>query len=280
MDRSLLVGLTERSVQVAGDGFVETRNFFFNGAGRLWIVQIVVVWTNGTTTETSAIIDGDVFSWGGVVRYPDDKTFINASASADGHVTITWSKPPDQPRDDTSWRYTADGYAEVTHKAVGGFAGGVGIGETDWTVDPEGRVVSDVRDHLIVVDEGPPKTWKEVDTVRAKDGTVTTHTRIVNTETGEVILDEETVVHFDPNPMPPINGTKPTKPVPRPGTGGEPTVDVVVPTTRGPDPSITGGGGWIGIGGPPEVEHITDWWYESPDGRVTYLGSTLKTKKE
>ena len=92
--------------------------------------------------------------------------------------------------------------------------------------------------------------------------------------------DETTVVQFNPNPEPPVKGTFPNKPTPAPGTSGRPPVDVVTPTTRGPDPKITGGGGWIGTGGRPDVEHITDWWLETPDGRVTYLGSTVKTKKD
>jgi len=67
----------------------------------------------------------------------------------------------------------------------------------------------------------------------------------------------------------------PSRP-PSPGTGGG--VGPVEPTTREPHPVRPGGGGWVGGGGPVIVEHITDWWYEDPNGTITYLGSMVNEK--
>src|SRR4029450_11566658 len=191
----------------------------------------------------------------------------------DGRISISYAKH--HSRDTTHWTYLPDGSGEVTQTEW--FPSGGGMATTYWSGAPDGTPVGDVRENVYVyLSDG----HKEVDTVRQRDGTVTTRTRVVNGQ-GEVVHDETTVAHFNPNPkLPPADGTEPKKPSPGSGAGGE-RGGGLEPTTREPDPKVTGGGGWVGGGGPPIVEHITDWWYRTPDGRVTYLGSTVnaKTKK-
>lgn len=270
MDRK---GLHERSVQIAGNGYVETRQFWFLPNGEFALALISVVLTDGSKTDVSVINVSGVITTSGVVQYPDD-THLSTGFSADGRIYMSYVHLNSQ--NSTQWSYQPDGSGEVTNTE---WLPQGGVATTFWSVAPDGAPVGDVREHVYVALEFG---HKEVDTVRQKDGTVTTRTQVFN-EHGEVVRDETTVAHFNPHPeVPSAEGTGVKRPAPVTGDGGG-SGGGFEPTTRQPDPRVVvSGGGWVGGGGPVIVEHITDWWYRSPDGRVTYLGSTVndEMKKE
>jgi hypothetical protein len=270
-----LTGAHEWSVQIPGNGYVETRRFYFNPRGEFIGAFITVVWTDGTHSTVVGSNDGGVITVNGTARYPDD-TMLTAGFSVDGRATISYAKA--NSGDTVNWHYEADGSAKVNQTEWVTSGGNIhSISTTYWSVAPDGGPIGDVYEHLIVLLDD--ESHKEIDTTRQRDGTVTTRTRVINAD-GDVVSDEATTVHFDINPpQPPPEDVEPKRPAPKPGTG---TGGGFEPTTRTPDPKVVSGGGWVGGGGAPIVEHITDWWYRAPDGRVTYLGSTVndKTKKE
>lgn len=221
--------------------------------------------------------DGGVITVDGIALYPDD-TMLTAGFSPDGRATISYAKG--DSRETVHWYYEADGSAKVHQTEwVTSEGGARSISQTYWSVAPDGGPYGDVYENLVVVlDDGGTK---QIDTTRQRDGTVTTRTRVVNAD-GEVVSDDETVAHFEVDPpQPPPTDSEPKRPAPRTGTGTS-TGGGFEPTTRTPQPEVVSGGGWVGGGGAPVAELITDWWYRAPDGRVTFLGSTMmpKTKEE
>jgi len=261
------------SVQIAGNGYVESRHNFFDANGRLVSARIVVVWSDGTTSDMLTILNEDSFEVQGSVQYPDN-TRIAAQYFPDGRAHIIHQTT--QTSETVVWDYQPNGSGTVEQSQFLDLGSRAGTSVTRWSVDADGSVVGDVWDVLDLTDSQTGEQTK-VETQRAVDGTVTTRLRIW-AGNGELLRDDTTVIppHARPEPDPPTS-PMPTPPVPSGGNGSP--VDVITPTTRAPDPSISGGGGWVGPGGLPTVEHWLDWWYETNDGRVIYLGSTLKTKK-
>lgn len=258
-----LTGAHERSVQVVGNGYIETRQFWFSPSGEFVLAMVTVVLTDdGSSTNLVGTNQGGVISVDGHVRYPDD-TFLIAGFSVDGRATISHARP--NSNDSTHWHYTPDGYAEVSQTEHGTGS----LVSTFWQVGPDGAPFGDVREYTLIA---LPDGVKEIDTLRQRDGTVTTTTKVFSQ--GEVLSDETTVVHFETNPeLPPADGKVPT----RPSTGSGGGAGGLEPTTRTPDPKVSSGGGWQGSGG-ASVEHITDWWYRGVGGRTLYLGSTTDAK--
>jgi hypothetical protein len=145
------------------------------------------------------------------------------------------------------------------------------VGDSGWLTDRR-RVGCRGADGL------PTSEHTQVQTRRSPDGTLTTTIKVW-AQNGLLIREDSTTVHPNPQPDPdPPTSTVPTPPTPAPVTGGSPA-DIITPTTRVPDSTLAGGGGWVGSGG-TAVEHWKDWWLETPDGKVTFLGSTPVIKEE
>lgn len=173
-----LTGAHERSVQIPGNGYVETRRFFFSRRGEFVGASITVVWTDGATSAVHCVNEGGVITVGGTALYPDD-TWLTAGFSPDGRATISYAKA--SSRDSVHWYYEADGSARV-HETQWVQTGGhvESISETQWSVAPDGGPYGDVYQHLVVMlDDGG---HKEVDTTRQRDGTVTTRTRVIDAD--------------------------------------------------------------------------------------------------
>jgi hypothetical protein len=260
-------------VQIAGNGYVESRHHFFNAAGRLTVARIDVVWSDGTMSDMLTILHQDSFEVQGSVQYPDN-TRIAAQYFPDGRAHIIHSTT--QTGETVVWDYQPNGSGTVEQMQFVDLGSRVGHSVTRWSVDVDGSAVGDVWEDLDLTDSQTGEQTK-VETRRAVDGTVTTRLRIWAAN-GDLLRDDTTTIfpHSRPEPEPPTS-PMPTPPAPSGGDGSP--VGVITPTTRSPDPSITGGGGWSGPGGFPTVEHWLDWWYETTDGRIIYLGSTLKTKE-
>ncbi|PKH41834.1 hypothetical protein SAMN05192575_106193 [Nocardioides alpinus] len=258
----------ERSDQVVGHGYIETRQFWFDPNGQFLTALISVVLSDGSKTDLVGTNEDGVVMVDGNLRYPDD-TFLTAGFSVDGRATIMHAHT--HTRDTTHWHYLPDGSAEVSQ--VEWRTGEVAT--TQWQLSPDGAPVGDVREHVLIGDGSDG--YKTIETIRQRDGTVTSTTKVVNAH-GELITSETTVVHFDPNPQPPpANGRLPSRPAP--GGGGGDRFGDIEPTTRAPDPNVSGGGGWIGGTGPMSgTRHITDWWFRGSTGDIRYLGSTANAK--
>ncbi|MGO4257917.1 hypothetical protein [Marmoricola sp. RAF53] len=267
-----LRGALERSVQIPGNGYIETRQFYFSPRGEFLGAFITVVWTDGTISRLVASNTDGVITVEGFANYPDD-TLLTVGFSADGRATISYAKG--NSRDTVDWYYEADGSAKVHQTAwFTSETGQRSFSQTYWSVAPDGGPFGDVYENLVVLlaDGGT----QQIETTRLSDGTVTTRIRVVSAD-GDLVSDEETTVQVDVEPQePPPTDSTPKRPAPRTGTGTS-GGGGFEPTTRTPIPTVVNGGGWIGGGGAPKVEHITDWWYRAPDGHVTFLGSTLKT---
>ncbi|MCF4121154.1 hypothetical protein L1785_09175 [Antribacter sp. KLBMP9083] len=268
--------LHEWTIQIPGDGYMESRHVYHDANGKPVESQIVVKWNDGTTVSAQVIRvlpNGDVTTEG-QLRYPDD-THVSTRFHTDGRFDVVHLHPSSQ--ETTTWKYERDGSGTVELRRQIDLGQSTGIALLTWTVMPDGSPSGDVWD-LEELTDSQTGEQTQVQTRRAPDGTMTTTIKVWD-HNGQLIREDTTTVHPQPAPDPgPPMSKVPTPPTPGPVTGGSP-VDIITPTTRVPDGTLPGGGGWVGPGG-TIVEHWKDWWIETPDGTVTFLGSELVTKKE
>jgi hypothetical protein len=267
--------LHEWTVQIPGDGYMESRHTYHDANGRLVESQIIVSWKDGTTSAqvVKLLPNGDTTTEG-QLRYPDD-THVSTRYYADGRFDVVHMHPNSQ--ETTTWKYERDGSGAVELRRQIDLGQSSGVTLTTWSVTPDGSPTGDVWDVEELTDSQTSE-HTQVQTRRSPDGTLTTTIKVW-AQNGLLIREDTTTVHPNPQPDPdPPTSTVPTPPTPAPVTGGSP-VDIITPTTRVPDSTLAGGGGWVGSGG-TAVEHWKDWWLETPDGKVTFLGSTPVIKEE
>ena len=128
--------LHEWSVQIAGNGYVESRHHFFDSNGRLTSARIVVVWSDGTTSDMITILADDSFEVQGSVQYPDN-TRLAAQYFPDGRAHIIHQTP--QTNETVIWNYQPNGSGTVEHSQWLELGSTTGNSVISWSVDVTAR---------------------------------------------------------------------------------------------------------------------------------------------